>query len=99
MTETERRQVRRYDEMSTEALLDLHAKGTLTEEAYAVLEAVLVNRSVPVPKRPRVASGTRERKLSTLGALRLAAFGTAWPLVCHALPFQPDATRTRCELC
>ena len=100
MTETERQEVRYYyDEMTTEALLELHAGGTLTAEAYEALEAVLAGRSVPVPKRPREAGGTRERKLSTRWALRLAAFGAACPLVCLALQFKPAAARAVCELC
>ena len=40
-----------YSGKSTEELLSLHTRGTLTETAYEVLEAELSRRSVAVPPR------------------------------------------------
>lgn len=41
----------RYSEMDIGELLELHGQGTLTEEAYALLEKELQNRNEPIPTR------------------------------------------------
>src|SRR5262245_26470532 len=41
-----------YSSRSSEDLLSLHGRGTLTDLAYAALEAELVRRGVAVPPRP-----------------------------------------------
>ena len=55
-----------YEGMSTPALLELHAAGTLTDSAYAVLESVLHARSIPVPARPDT---DKQKTPFTLGAM------------------------------
>jgi hypothetical protein len=41
-----------YKELSTEALLEIHASGSLTDRSYEVLEQELRERSVDIPNRP-----------------------------------------------
>ena len=41
-----------YAEISTGELMRMHGEGTLTDEAYQVLESELVSRGVTVPQRP-----------------------------------------------
>ena len=41
-----------YQSWSTEELLDIHASGSPTDVAYAVLEDVLNKRGVSIPQRP-----------------------------------------------
>lgn len=48
--ETELKQ--QYQALHTQALLEIHRSGTLTDEAYRVLEEVLKERLVEVPARP-----------------------------------------------
>ena len=43
---------RTYSGRSSEDLLSLHGRGTLTDLAYSALEAELVRRGVAVPPRP-----------------------------------------------
>lgn len=43
----------RYKQMSTQDLLDLHAAGILSNEAYEALERELSERKLRVPPRPR----------------------------------------------
>jgi hypothetical protein len=45
----------RYAAMDIGELLDLHGQGTLTEEAYVLLEDELRNRNERVPARPTTA--------------------------------------------
>ena len=41
-----------YELKDTSELLSLHESGSLSDEAYLVLESVLASRQVPIPKRP-----------------------------------------------
>jgi len=41
-----------YELKDTSELLSLHESGSLSDEAYLVLESVLASRHVPIPKRP-----------------------------------------------
>lgn len=50
-----------YRRMPTEELLDLHARGTLTEAAYEVLEGLLGERGTEVPPRPELPEVKPER--------------------------------------
>ena len=88
-----------YDGMRTDALIEIHSEGTLTEDAYEILESVLASRSVPIPKRLNRESKSQEKKTSTLWAIRLASFGAILPVICLALDFEPIALSKICGLC
>lgn len=51
----------RYESMETEQLIELQARGGLTETATRVLEQVLAGRSVSTAERVAVASEIKER--------------------------------------
>lgn len=88
-----------YDGMRTDTLPEMHSEGTLTEDAYEILESVLASRSVPIPKRPTRESKSQEKKTSILWAIRLASFGEILPVICLALDFEPIALSKICGLC
>ena len=85
--------------MSTEALLALHAEGSLTDEASAALEAELTDRSVPIPARPAPSPQTPQRKLTTVWALRLSIFGALVPGLCLSSDFQAGPLQSLCTFC
>lgn len=96
----------RYESMDTDALLQLHVSGNLTDEAYGVLERVLETRSVIVPDRAATVPAGRtdvkqsaERECSLKWAGRLALIGLVLPLLCLILDFEPHAFGRLCELC
>ncbi len=88
-----------YDSMATNALLELYAEGTLTDDAYAVLESVLESRSVPVPDRPKEESHCEERQHRSLWVKNFTAIGIILPIVCIGLDFKPIAIMRICEIC
>lgn len=88
-----------YDGMNTEALLELHEQADLTDDAYAVLESVLVERAVAVPARPVKASQPKTGKCTTRWALRFALIGLLIPIICMTLGFRPGVVLNLCELC
>jgi hypothetical protein len=93
-----------YGCMETDALLQLHSSGTLTDEAYEALESELINRSVPIPDRPGIESKrdehqSRVRKHRTLWAKGFALIGIVIPIICLALDFEPLGLMRVCELC
>lgn len=93
-----------YEGMETDALLHLHSAGTLTDEAYGVLESVLESRAEPVPNRPGSESKhnniqSREREHCALWTQRFAAIGIIVPIICLIFNFKPDGLMKICELC
>jgi len=93
-----------YSSMNTDALLNLHATGTLMEDAYEILESVLKCRSVPVPIRPvnQNLNSTKKSETKRHCALWVASFsaiGVVIPVVCLVLDFQPAGLMRFCELC
>lgn len=61
-----------YEALETERLLELQARGTLTEAAARVLEQILRERSVPSEERVRIVSETQKRiaeKIEEVAAL------------------------------
>lgn len=53
---------RNYADKADDELLQLHARGTLTDIAYDALEAELSKRNRPVPPRPAPAAETEVRE-------------------------------------
>lgn len=51
-----------YEEMETAVLLEMHSSGTMTQEAYEAIEAVLRERSVAIPTRPCEAKTTQSER-------------------------------------
>lgn len=51
-----------YEGLKTQALLELHGSGGLTDEAYDALEKVLRGRLVNVPARPSAFTDTQARR-------------------------------------
>lgn len=88
-----------YAELSTAALLDLHAAGTLTDDAYAALESELRTRGVTIPDRPAPPAGDGQPKATAIWARRFAVVGVVLPAICLALEFEPALVMRACELC
>ena len=93
-----------YKSMETDVLLELHSEGTLTDEAYEILESELDNRSVPVPNRPSKESKhdknqSKKRKHCAFWAQSFAAIGVVIPIICLTLDFEPPGLMRACELC
>jgi len=55
-----------YNQMSTEALLELHSEGTLTDLAYDVLESELDKRGAMVPDRFKIEEGASSKSVTIL---------------------------------
>jgi hypothetical protein len=88
-----------YQGMNTDALLQLHAAGTLTDDAYTALEAVLQSRSVAIPARPRQPATPSKITRSARWARGFAVIGLVLPIICLVLDFKPTAVMRICELC
>lgn len=93
-----------YERMSTTALLELYAAGTLTDEACVELERVLRERAVPVPQRPeqpyrRLRDPARRSKKTTSWSLGFAAIGVVVPVACLSLDLAFTGLRGLCEIC
>lgn len=86
-----------YDGLCTDELLELHAAGTLTDEAYEVLESVLVGRSVPVPERPHGQDLAGPHNRVNPWVIGFSAVGFLVPILCIARNFQPTALMRLCE--
>jgi hypothetical protein len=88
-----------YETMTTDELRQLHAAGTLTDDAYAVLESVLVSRSMPVPARPNRHAQAKTGKRGAHWVTRFAVIGILLPIICLTLDFKPAVVLRACELC
>ena len=97
-----------YEGMNTDALLELHAAGTLTGEAYSVLESVLESRSASIPKRPssphigqfKLDKNEREEKIHCAWwAKYFAAIGIILPVICLIFNLKPEGLLRVCEVC
>lgn len=55
-----------YKQMSTEALLELHSEGTLTDLAYVVLESELDKRGAMIPDQLKIEEGTSSKSVAIL---------------------------------
>jgi hypothetical protein len=90
--------------MNTAALLDMHAAGTLTEDAYDIPEAVLASRSIHLPGRPGNLD-TDHKKINPVKhhcvkwAKYFFIIGIVIPIICLALDFRPAGLIRLCDLC
>ncbi len=97
--------IKQYECMSTEALLELHAAGTLTKHADAVLESVLKKCSVLIHEKTeqQISEGLRAKAIEQLQKKHIrrwviifAAIGLIIPFICEINNF---AMLAFCELC
>ena len=56
---------KQYEEKETSDLLDLHKSGTLSEEAYEIIESVLIKRGERLPDRPTDIAAKPKKPLPT----------------------------------
>ena len=105
MEDTKIELLKQYEDMSIEALLELHAAGTLTEYANAILETELRKRSVPIPEKSeqQISEELRAKAIEKLQKKHIrrwvmifAAIGLAIPLICEITDF---AMLAFCEFC
>ncbi len=92
-----------YAQMETEALLELHSAGSLTEEAYDALESELRARLVAIPGRPNKEPSKDENQRQgknngTLWTKIFALIGAIIPIICLTFNFQPPGLMKVCEL-